>query len=75
MICTDAVSSNVLRVCAPMNENLQGINYERNKMLFLPDAKPELGPIHLFGMYVISPLPLNFTQVEVYCRTRKIWFH
>lgn len=32
-------------------------------MLFLPDAKLELGPMDLFG-YVFSLLPLNFTDVE-----------
>lgn len=57
-----------------MNGNLQGTNFERNKMLFLPDAKPELGPMHLFGIHVVSPLPLNFSQMEVYFRKRKIGF-
>lgn len=32
-------------------------------MLFLPDAKLELGPMDLFW-YVLSLLPLNFTDVE-----------
>lgn len=65
MICKDPASSNIRRVCVSMNGNLPGINYERNKMLFLPDAKLELGPLHLFGIYIVSPLPLNFTHMAV----------
>ena len=43
-----------------MNGNLRGINYEGKKMLFLPDTKLELGPMHLFGIYICCfPLTLE----------------
>lgn len=59
MICADPASSNIPRACALISGSLQGINYERNKMLLLPDAKPELGPTRLFGISFFFSLTLE----------------
>lgn len=50
MISADLASSNIPRAYALINGSLQGINYKRNKMPLLPDAKLELGPMCLLGM-------------------------